>query len=129
MSSIGGGNFEVDPRTSETSYGDLSRGMVNTKSAFFGDSWLNPNFATYGNFHVGFILASMNLYMYYCCYIQNSYSKKYSPLVFDYLLHKAADANKITVKKVEIPILKMKSGKSLSNHEASVAALTLIKTK
>ena len=37
--------------------------------------------------------------------------------------------NKIVVKEVEIPFLKMKSGKSLSNHEASVARLSLIKTK
>ena len=62
-------------------------------------------------------------------HVQNSYSRKYSPLVFDYILHKAANSNKITVNKVEIPILKMKSGKSLSNHEASVAEFTLIKPK
>ena len=62
-------------------------------------------------------------------YVQNTYSKKYSPLIYDYLLHQAAHTNKIVVKKVEIPILKMKSGKSLSNHEASVAEFTLIKPK
>ena len=54
MSCTGGGNFEVDPRTSETSYGDVSKGMADTKSVYFGDSWLNSNLATYGNFHVGF---------------------------------------------------------------------------
>ena len=128
MSCKGGGNFEVDPRTSETSYGDVSRGMVDTKSAFFGDSWLNPHLATYGNFHVGFIYESMFLYI--VVFISRiAIRKNTPPLVFDYLLHKAADTNKIIVKKVEIPILKMKSGKSLSNHEASLAALTLIKTK
>ena len=56
MSCIGGGNFEVDPRTSETSYGDISKDMEDTKSVYFGDSWLNPNLATYGNYHVSFIL-------------------------------------------------------------------------
>ena len=60
--------------------------------------------------------------------LQNSYSSKYSPLVYDYLLHRAGKNNKISVRKVEIPILKMKSGKSLSNHEASVAGYTLRKT-
>ena len=69
------------------------------------------------------------IYSYYRIYVQNSYSRQYSPLVYDYFLHKAANANKIDVKKVEIPFLKMKSGKSLSNHEASVAWYSLIKTK
>ena len=51
----------MDPRTSETSYGDVSRGMLDTKSLYFGDSWLNPNFATYGNIHVGFTMASPSI--------------------------------------------------------------------
>ena len=105
--------------------------MLDTKSLYFGDSWLNSNLATYGNIHVGFIVQWLELYIADAdiVYVQNSYSRQYSPLVYDYFLHKAANTNKIDVKKVEIPFLKMKSGKSLSNHEASVASFTLIKTK
>ena len=62
MSCVGGGNFEVDPRTSETSYRDVSRGMLDSKAEYFGSSWLNPHLATYGNNHVGFICSNCNTY-------------------------------------------------------------------
>ena len=55
----------MDPRTSETSYGDISRGMLDTKSVYFGDSWLNSKLATYGNTHVGFIYLYNAYYYYY----------------------------------------------------------------
>jgi len=106
---LAGGNFEVDPRTSETTYSDVSRGMKDTKSQYFGQRWLDYTLATYGN-------------------TKNSYTSEYSPLIYDYLLHKAKSSNKILVRKVDIPILKIKSGKSLSNHEASVAEYTLTKS-
>jgi len=106
---LAGGNFEVDPRTSETTYRDVSRHMKDTKFQYFGHGWLNPNLATYGN-------------------AKNSYTSKYSPLHYDYLLHRSNKGNQIIVRSVEIPVLKAKSGISLSNHEASVAAYTLKKT-
>ena len=124
---IAGGNFEVDPRTSETTYRDVSRHMKDTKFQYFGHGWLNPNLATYGNAEVCSLKLKTKIFLLKCS-LQNSYTSKYSPLHYDYLLHRSNKGNQIIVRSVEIPVLKAKSGISLSNHEASVAAYTLKKT-
>lgn len=117
----------MDPRTSETTYRDVTKHIQDTKSRYFGGKWLSKRLATYGNYQVGFKFKCYTFVTKTTSCLQNSYSSKYSPLVYDYLLHKAGKNNKITIKKVEIPILKTKGGKSLSNHEASVAEYTLSK--
>ena len=117
----------MDPRTSETTYRDVTKHIQDTKSRYFGGKWLSKRLATYGNYQVGFKFKCQTLVTKTTSCLQNSYSSKYSPLVYDYLLHKARKNNKITIKKVEIPILKTKGGKSFSNHEATVAEYTLSK--
>ena len=101
--------------------------MKDTKFQYFGHGWLNPNLATYGNAEVCSLKLKTKIFLLKCS-LQNSYTSKYSPLHYDYLLHRSNKGNQIIVRSVEIPVLKAKSGISLSNHEASVAAYTLKKT-
>ena len=46
---IAGGNLEVDPRTSESSYEDISNGLRDSRREALGSAWLDSNKATYGN--------------------------------------------------------------------------------
>jgi len=95
----GGGNFEVDPRTSETSYRDIRSGLHDSRQDFLGDHWMDNDLATYGN-------------------KKNSYSGRDGPLLYDYLLHKSNHHKKIKVTNYNVIVLKTSSGKSFSNHEA-----------
>ena len=104
---IAGGNFEVDPRSSETTYTDVSRGLSDSRHQYLGESWLDSSLATYGN-------------------RQNSYSKSKGALLLDYLLHKTNQNKHITVTSYRVPILKTKTGKSFSNHEAVEATYSLL---
>ena len=68
-----GGDFNTDPRDAESSYSDLKSLMVSSIEEFFLDmkAWLMPARATYGN-------------------PRNTYSSMYSPVLYDYVWHKAA---------------------------------------
>ena len=103
---IAGGNLEVDPRSSESSYHDASQGLRDSRQEALGSGWLDPDKATYGN-------------------KRNSYSGKAGPLIYDYLLHKANGNYKMHVTSYDVPILKLKNGKSYSNHEAILAEYSL----
>lgn len=103
---IAGGNFEVDPRSSESSYKDASDGLRDSRREALGSGWLDPDKATYGN-------------------KRNSYSAEAGPLIYDYLLHKANGNYNMQITKYEVPILKMNNGRSFSNHEAILAEYSL----
>ena len=105
---IAGGNLEVDPRSSESSYQDASEGLRDSRREALGASWLDADKATYGN-------------------KQNSYSGETGPLIYDHLMHKANGNYQLKITKYEVPILKMSDGRSFSNHEAIVAEYSLIK--
>ena len=100
------GNMEVDPRTSETTYTDIKRGMRDSRHEYLKTYWLDSNMATYGN-------------------TKNTYSGREGPLVFDYLLHKSKGSRSISVTDYRVNVLKTKSGKSFSNHEAIEATYSL----
>ena len=105
---IAGGNIEVDPRTSESSYKDIVRGMTDSRHEALGDEvWLDNSIATYGN-------------------VKNTYSGKAGPLLYDYLLHKARRHRNMKITSYKVPILKTKGGKSFSNHEAVDCIYTLV---
>ena len=104
---IAGGNLEVDPRASESSYEDVSAGLRDSRREALGSAWLDPDKATYGN-------------------KKNTYSSEAGPLIYDHLMHKANNGNyNMQIVKYEVPILKMKSGRSFSNHEAVLAEYSL----
>ena len=103
----GGGNFEIDPRTSETSYRDIRSGLHDSRQDFLGDHWMDDDLATYGN-------------------KKNTYSGKDGPLLFDYLLHKSNRNNKIKATNYNVIDLKTNAGKSFSNHEAVIAKYSLM---
>ena len=97
---IAGANIEVDPRTSESSYKDIIKGMTDSRHEALGDeNWLDSSIATYGN-------------------EKNTYSGRAGPLLYDYLLHKANKHRNMKITKYKVPILKTKKGNSFSNHEA-----------
>ena len=104
---IAGGNMEVDPRTSESSYKDVVKGMTDSRHEALGDEeWLDSSIATYGN-------------------LKNTYSGKAGPLLYDYLLHKPSRHRNMKITGYKIPILKTNGGKSFSNHEAVNCIYTL----
>ena len=103
---IAAGNMEVDPRTSETTYSDIKRGMKDSRHEYLQTSWLDPGLATYGN-------------------TKNTYSGREGPLVFDYLFHKSQSSRSMSVTNYRVNVLKTKSGKSFSNHEAVEATYSL----
>jgi len=106
---IAGGDFNIDPRTSETTYSSVRRVLKDSRKEYLGiDHWLDPRLATYGN-------------------NKNSYSHGESSLVYDYFWHKARRGNSIKVKQFLVPILKTKQGHSFSNHEAVQATFVLNK--
>lgn len=87
---IVGGDFNVDPRTtSETSYATLTSELESTMEQFFGylKALLEPKRATYGN-------------------PANTYSASYSPVLYDYILHRSPGANLVTVNLFDVPFLK-----------------------
>jgi len=107
---IAAGDFNIDPRTSETTYASVKKVLRDTRREYFGlDHWLNPRLATYGN-------------------NKNTYSQGESSLVYDYFWHKARPGNSITVKQFLVPILKTRQGHSFSNHEAVVATFVMNKS-
>ena len=107
---IGAGDFNIDPRTSETTYKSVKSVLKDTRKVFLGKDWLDPKLATYGN-------------------NKNSYSYGASSLVYDYFWHKTNGQNTISVKQFQVPILKTRNGKSFSNHEATEATFALAKEK
>ena len=102
---IAGGNLEVDPRSSESSYKDASEGLRDSRKEALGSGWLDKK-ATYGN-------------------KRNSYSADAGPQIYDYLLHKANGNYNMQITKYDVPILKMTNGRSFSNHEAILAEYSL----
>eukprot|EP00092_Neocalanus_flemingeri_P007595 GFUD01008197.1.p1 GENE.GFUD01008197.1~~GFUD01008197.1.p1 ORF type:complete len:372 (+),score=74.51 GFUD01008197.1:85-1200(+) len=108
---IGAGDFNIDPRTSETTYQSVKAVIKDTRKEYLGgERWLDPKLATYGN-------------------NKNSYSFAASSLVYDYFWHKTNGHNTMQVKQFLVPILKTKDGKSFSNHEATEATFALTKGK
>jgi len=105
---IAGGNFNIDPRTSETTYRSVAAELIDSRKEYYGERWLNPLMSTYGN-------------------KENSYSHGATSLVYDYFWHKAQHGNSVKVKKFSVPILKTAQGHSFSNHEATRAGFALIK--
>lgn len=116
-----GGDFNTDPRDNETSYSDLKSLMVSSIEEFFLDikSWLAPDRATYGN-------------------PRNSYSNMYSPVLYDYVWHKAAGPNLIWTNFFDVPWLTCVKNIfhpdknetrtiNLSDHEAVTSHLYLFK--
>ena len=98
--------MEVDPRSSESSYINASKGLKDSRKEALGSTWLDPDKATYGN-------------------KRNTYSREAGPLIYDYLLHKANGAYSLQITKYDVSILKMTNGRSFSNHEAILAEYSL----
>eukprot|EP00092_Neocalanus_flemingeri_P026367 GFUD01028583.1.p1 GENE.GFUD01028583.1~~GFUD01028583.1.p1 ORF type:complete len:338 (-),score=73.61 GFUD01028583.1:163-1176(-) len=112
-----GGDFNVDPKVNanETTLPDIQNIMVNSIEDFFKtiETWLVPSRATYGN-------------------PANTYSSKYSPVLYDYIFHKPRGKNMIWTNYFEIPFLRAfkdnVSEVSFSDHEAVTAKLHLWKS-
>jgi len=115
---IVGGDLNTDPTDKETTFNILEKVLVNCfqESSVTPAKWLTPALATYGN-------------------PSNSYSNKYSPVVYDYIWHKAGGGNKIWTSFFDVVLLRTKKeiGEeeevevSLSDHEAVTASLVLWK--
>lgn len=120
-----GGDFNVDPRANgnETTYHDIRNIMTNSIEEFFIklEEWLTPARASYAN-------------------PANTYSNIFSPVLYDYIFHKAKGANVIITNVFKIPFLKTvkalldgatntttQKEVSLSDHEAVTADLLLWK--
>jgi len=109
-----GGDFNVDPKVNanETTLADIENIMVNSIDDFFKtiETWLVPSRATYGN-------------------PSNTYSRQYSPVLYDYIFHKPRGKNLIWTNYFEIPFLKALKGNesevSFSDHEAVTVNLNL----
>jgi len=108
---IGAGDFNIDSRSSETTYATVKSVLKDTREEFLGAAHMHdPALATYGN-------------------KANSYSSGATPLVYDYFWHKSTGGNSISIKQFKVPILKTKKGVSFSNHEAVEATFALTKGK
>eukprot|EP00090_Calanus_glacialis_P008884 TRINITY_DN17199_c0_g1_i1.p1 TRINITY_DN17199_c0_g1~~TRINITY_DN17199_c0_g1_i1.p1 ORF type:complete len:355 (-),score=52.60 TRINITY_DN17199_c0_g1_i1:396-1460(-) len=107
---IGAGDFNIDPRTSETTYTSVIKVLKDTRKEYLGqEHWLkDPKMATYGN-------------------KANSYSYGASSLVYDYFWHRARHGHSVSVAQFSVPILKTRDGHSFSNHEAIQATFVLAK--
>jgi len=113
-----GGDFNVDPRMNETSFNSVKYIMVNAIEDYFHaiQEWLKPERATYAN-------------------PSNTYSNGSSPVLYDYIFHKAKGKNLIWTDLFQIPFLKTLLGTSnnenktvsFSDHEAVTSHLRLYK--
>jgi len=113
-----GGDFNVDPRMNETSYHAVKKIMVNAIEDYFHiiEEWLKPSRATYAN-------------------PSNTYSNQSSPVLYDYIFHKAKGNNLIWTDFFQVPFLKTwlnpsedeSKSISLSDHEAVSSHLRLYK--
>jgi len=115
-----GGDFNTDPKDNETSYHNLKRAMTSSMEEFFLDikEWLVPSKATYGN-------------------PRNTYSYMYSPVLYDYIWHKANEHHLVWTSLFDIPFLKTWKNPSnnnsanetvsFSDHEAVTSTLYLSK--
>ena len=107
---IGAGDFNIDPRTSETTYSSVGAVLTDSRRAYLGqEHWLDPALATYGN-------------------NRNSYSHGASSLVYDFFWHRAAQGHRVTVQQYRVHALRTSQGHSFSNHQASQAAFRLDKS-
>lgn len=123
-----GGDFNLDPRANETGYHTLKEELISSMEEFFKhiSDWLVPSRASYGN-------------------PRNTYSNSYSPVLYDYIWHKANRRNSVWTNIFDVPFLttvktslKMEDHSGLfqpreerisfSDHEAVTASLLLIKS-
>jgi len=123
-----GGDFNLDPRANETGYHTLKEELVSSMEEFFKHitDWLIPSRASYGN-------------------PRNTYSNSYSPVLYDYIWHKANRQNSVWTNIFDVPFLTTvktslrmedESGLfqpreekiSFSDHEAVTASLLLFKS-
>jgi len=117
-----GGDFNTDPKDKETSYHDLKEAMISSMEEFFINikEWLCPNKATYGN-------------------PKNTYSYMYTPVLYDYIWHKANRWNMVWTNFFDVPFLRtlkhlvgdnVTTSKevSFSDHEAVTSSLFLWKS-
>ena len=108
---VGAGDFNIDSRSSETTYESVKSVLKDTREEYLGSEHMHDQaLATYGN-------------------KANTYSSWATPLVYDYFWHKSTGKNSISIKQFKVPILKTKKGISFSNHEAVEATFALAKGK